>query len=359
MAHVHSYARATTVTNIRRAHRLPEGSVPRVLVGQTVKTADTLAVAEVAREHRIIDLVEVLNVKAQRLARCLVKQAGDEVAEGEALAVKRGFLGLRRKRVLSPLDGWVVRIDGGQMLLEGERTRLEVQATAPGRVVEVEPGERVVIETTGGLLQLAWGRGGLAWGTLKVMDDEPKLVTEPARFNIDHRGAIVAIGSPLTEEFLRGAVDIRVKGIVAASARASLLPLLEKVDFPVGLTQGFGHLPMSARILRMLATYNGREIVLDTPGGRLDWRDKRPEVIIPLAQQQPVPAEEHLSALAYNVDQKVRILQAPYLGEIGTIAALPEGPRQLASGLWASGAIVETPSGESIFVPFANLEYLG
>jgi len=61
----------------------------------------------------------------------------------------------------------------------------------------------------------------------------------------------------------------------------------------------------------------------------------------------------------FNIGQKVRILQNPYWGEIGTLTALPPGQYATHAGLWSPGAEVQTPDGQKIFVPFANLENLG
>lgn len=360
MAAIYASARVTTVASIRRHYKLTRGFVPKVIIGQTVHPAETLAVALVALDHRILNLAEMLGVSPQRVAAYLTKREGDLVEQGEVLATRRVLLGLRRRRVLSPIDGRVLRVENGQMLLEGPRTRIEVQATVPGKVVDLEAGEFVLVETTGAAIQVAWGSGGLAWGTLKVLDTMPSTSTDPSRFTIDHRGAVVAIGSPLTAEFLRGAVDIRVRGLIASSAHASLLPLLTNVDFPIALTQGFGVLPMSERILALLNTYNGREVALDM-GGDNDWREQRPEIIIPLASQAQQKATPDLSRgeLRIAVGQKVRVLQPPYLGEIGTVTGLPDAPQRVESGLWVHGAEVQMPSSEVLFVPFANLEYLG
>ncbi len=359
MSTVYATARVTTIANIRREHRLPRGSVPRVLIGQTVKATDPLAVVEIAAEHRIINLAERLRLNPQRIDPYLVKRTGDPVEEGDILATRRGFLGLRKLRVLSPMAGQVIQVENGQMLLEGPRVRSEVLASIPGKVVALEPEEYVIIETPGAAIRMAWGHGPFTWGTLKVLDEQPSLTAEVDRFSIDHRGAIVAIGSPLTADFLKAAADIRVKGLIAASMHASLVSQLADIDFPVMLTQGFGHLPMSERVLNLINTYNGREIALDT-GMVGDWRERRPEIIIPLtSQQQASLPEEGASDIKIVTGQRVRILQPPYLGEIGTVVAISEDPRQLESGLWASGITVEMPSGARVFVPFANFEYLG
>jgi hypothetical protein len=213
---------------------------------------------------------------------------------------------------------------------------------------------------------VAWGTGGLVWGTIKVMDTIPSFNTDLARFNIDHRGAIIAIGSPLTEQFLKEAIEIRVKGIIASSMHSSLAPAAEKAGFPIAITQGFGQIPMSERILGMLNQYNGRELSMDMGQSYVvrDSRENRPEIIIPVSGG-PVKSEERkpddrIEQHALTVGERVRILQNPYMGEIGTVTEIPQGPRQIESGLWLPGALIEVAaSNKPIFVPFANLQQLG
>jgi hypothetical protein len=316
---------------------------------------DVVAYIEMPGEFRQVKLAEMLGTDAKHAQAYLRRREGEAVTRGEVLAERRRFLG--RARILSPIDGVVSRIVGGLVLIEGPRRVEEIFASVPGKVVSIEPGRQIVIETTAAVIQIAWGRGGLAWGTLRVMDTSPGLETRADRFTIDHRGAIIAIGSPLTKEFLEGAVDIRPKGLIAASMRSSLIPLVEKVAFPVGIVQGFGDLPVSERVLNLLNTYNGREIAMDM-GAASDWRDMRPEIIIPVTGQN-APEDRGDERQDLKVGHKVRILQKPYLGEIGTVTAIRADMAQLDSGLWSAGAMVQAPGNETFFVPFANLELLG
>jgi biotin carboxyl carrier protein len=332
--------------------------MPRVSLSQPVKALDVVASAETPGIFRVVKLDKHLRTDLKHAESCMIKREGDMVRKGEVLAIRSISLGMRRLRVTSPIDGQIARITNGQVIIEGDRKLQEIYASVPGRVVAIEVGEHVTVETNAALIQIAWGYGGLAWGTLKVMDTAPGLTTDAKRFNIDHRGAIAVIGSPITEEFLKAAIDVRVKGLIASSMRSSLLPLLSKVEFPVGLTQGFGELPMSERILGLLNTYNGREVSLDMSMSA-DWRDMRPEIIIPISSGQTAADDRNPDRYEFKTGQKARILQPPYLGEIGTVTALPAEMRQLESGLWMPGAQVQVSSGDTVFVPFANLEYLG
>jgi hypothetical protein len=363
----YSEAHVTPVTTIKRTQRLPHGSGSKVAVGQMVKAMDVLAVSETPDERKLIDVAKVFKVDPEQVDKYLKKHAGDVLHAGDVIAERRSFLGLRKKRISTPVDGRIAWAGDGKVLVEGGTKRIEVLAAAPGRILTIEPGEYIVIETHGAVIEVAWGNGGLVWATLKVMDTMPSFNTDAGRFNIDHRASIVAIASPLTEQFLKEAEEIRVKGIIASSMHASLIPLVKKIDFPVAITQGFGQHPMSERILSMLNTHNGREIAMDMGQGvtNRDSRENRPEIIIPVAggvaagpagSQSTERAEQH----TLRPGERVRILQNPYMGEIGTVTEIPQGPRKLESGLWLAGAMVEVGSAtRPVFVPFANLQQLG
>lgn len=349
---VHGFFRAKLATNIRRIHRLPPGTMPTVDVGQTVTTTDTLGVAEVAWQHVIVDVVQSLGLRPGRRGKLLV-QEGEHFEAGEVLAERPRLFG--KRRLEAPFSGRVRDAFDGKLLLEADPQRVEVLATVPGRVVEAVPEHHVVVETTAAILGLAWASGKLAWGTLNVMDRAPGLDTPTDRFNIDHRGVIIAIGSPLTEAFLKAAVEIRVKGLIAPSMDVSLLPRVAELEFPVALTQGFGRLPMGQGVLGWLQQFDRREIILDT-AQTADSRGRRPEIIIPL---DPTTTKTQPTEMALGVGQQVRILQEPHRGEIGTIRAVPANPRRLSSGLIAYGMMVETAAGSTIFVPYANMQHLG
>jgi hypothetical protein len=349
----------TSAVKLRRRHALPEGSMPRVGTNEGVKATDTLAVVEVPRQHRVVDVWEALEVEPDRVAPFLKIGTDDEVSKGDVIAVRRSAFGLQRRRAVSPIDGRIVKVDRGRVFIEGERDRVEVEACAPGRIVDADPTAYVVVESTGAVCQLVWGTGEVVWATLKVMDPAAPDENIAARFNIDHRGAVVATPEPLGEAFLRGASEIGVRGIVAPSLSSALLSAVARAEIPIGLTQGFGDMPMSTRVLAFLRSYNGREMAFNF-GARPDSRRMRPEIIIPLTPQEQQAREVKTPDRRpiYAAGQQVRVLQPPYRGLLGTIGALPDSPHRLASGLWAPGAVVDLETGETAFVPFANLEYL-
>jgi hypothetical protein len=357
MVFVRSYSHVDQMTTVRRVRSLPRPGNVLVRAGQRVDAMDVVARAEVPREHHLIDLAKALKTTPDQVGEYILKKPDETIEQGEPLAERSGLMGLRRYRVLSPVEGRVVTIGDGQILVEGNPEIIEVRASVPGVVASVTPDRDVVVEVTGALIQIAWGTGGLAYGVLKVIEPDQSGRADPERFNIDHRGAIVAVSAPLDEHFLRAAVEARVRAIVGGSMHARLVPVAEKIGYPVGITQGFGDMPMSQAVTDLLRANNGRDATLDAATSE-GWRVVRPEIIIPLpAPSTPPPLRVPGELLGAGA--RVRIVRAPHMGTIGQVKDLPARPRQLDSGLRARGAEVELPSGEVVFVPFANLEHLG
>ncbi len=357
MTMAYAYGRLTPRALIRHVVVLPRGARPLVEPGQQVRAMEPVATAQIRGEHHILNIGKLLRLPPQRAEASLQKLQGDFVEQGELLARRRRFL-RKPLEVHSPISGQVLQADSGMILLEGASVTRDVHTPIPGRVTHVQPGVYVVVETVGVQIELAWGWGGLGWGPLRTIGEKPELELKGSgHFTIDHRGAIVAISAPLTEALLAEAMEIRVKGLIAASATASLLPAIREVDFPVALTRGFGTMPMNVTILAMLRANTGRQAALDA-GRSGDWRRNRPEIIIPLEAEERSRATLPAESPVFAEGQQVRVLQHPHMGAIGTIRSIPDQPRRLDSGLWAAGAMVQVSSDETIFVPFLNLEYL-
>ena len=354
-----SFGQLTSSEQVRRRQPMKRGLVPTVGVGERVHAQEVVAAADIPEEHHLLDLAALLNVPGPQAEEFVSKRVGDLVQEDEVIAMRSGFLGIGRRKVTAPVEGRIAWIGKGKVLLEGRDKREEVNAAAPGRVKAIEPDEFIILEMVAAAADLAWGTEGAAWGTLKVMDDTPSTETPTGRFNVDHRGAIVAVGSPITSEILQEAIEIRVKALIGASMTAGLLQVAEAAEFPVALSKGFGTFAMEATLLDILNHHNGREVAVDVPPPS-EWRESPPQIMIPimnasLGVQSVDPQEKEIGL---EVGMRVRVLQEPYFGEIATVHGFPESARQLPGGLWMHGAMVALANSEKLFVPFANLQQL-
>jgi hypothetical protein len=80
-------------------------------------------------------------------------------------------------------------------------------------------------------------------------------------------------------------------------------------------------------------------------------------LLIPLRAEEERPPEESqpqpLKKGAY-----VRVVRAPYLGAMGTVADLPSAPQTVESGARLQVAVVDLEGEGSVAVPLSNLELI-
>jgi hypothetical protein len=276
------------------------------------------------------------------------------VQANEVLAVPGGILGRLRGGVRSPVDGEIIEIRDGLILIESVGTTFELSAHLKGQVSNVMPNRGVVISAAGTLIQGVWGSGGEAEGVLKVLVDNPQRPLRARSIDVSCHGTIVVGGRILDEKSLEQAVEAKVRGIIVGSVGAELREYVESLPFPVLITEGFGTLSMSEPVFSLLHANVGREAMLNAET-RTRWGGSRPEVLIPLRAEDTMPSET-AGPQPLEVGDHVRLLRAPYEGVLGTITDLPELPRTIETGARLPVAEVELEDGDSVMIPLVNLE---
>jgi len=350
----HSYTLTGDELTVTRSHRVPRGGVARVSSRQLVRQGDSIAFSELPERYKLLDISDIFGVPPAEAEYVISKADGDLIERGELLGERKAFFGLDRRRVVAPFDGKILRKTQGKLLLAGISVRQEVLSPAPGYVVDVEPYDYVMIETDCGLVQLIWATGTLTWGSIRVVDRIPAPGTEADFFSMGFEEAIVIIKEPLTEIFLRGVVKSEIRAIVAPSARASLIPFMRKLPITIGLTEGFGSVEMNEEAAAVFRRYDGQRAAFDSA----DSRNTRPEIIIPIQTENQTANESGYEPVILP-GSRVRILQNPDWGKVGTVTELAEQPDALKSGLRLPGAYVKIPAGKTVFVPFANMQQVG
>ncbi|NLE76953.1 MAG: hypothetical protein GX605_09405, partial [Chloroflexi bacterium] len=283
----------------------------------------------------------------------LVKQVGDEVSAGEAVATRRGWLGLSRRHCRAPQAGRLWQVMGRRVLLEGEPQVLEMHAYLRGRVAGVVGNLGVVVECPAAWVEGAWGCGGEDYGVLKpVCGPQDSLLAEAV--DISCHGSVVVCGLVDDDKAVVQLAKNQARGIIAGSVDVRVLPVLAECGLPVVATEGLGHAPMPQFIYELLESHKGAEVsLLGVQPGPGDGA--RPEVVIPLSQ---APAEAPAPPSGVELGARVRLLREPYRGRIGVITALPQHPQPVEVGR-RRGARVDMEGGETAFVPWNNLELIG
>ncbi|HEY6074109.1 MAG TPA: hypothetical protein VIV15_12155, partial [Anaerolineales bacterium] len=315
------------LATVIRERVLPVKGTVSARLGQKVSPADIVAEAVWAREHIFLDIARTFNLppdQADRLIRC---KAGDKLAAGAIIAKGQGLV---PKIVKAPREGRVVAAGGGQVLLESGESRLELRAGISGNITQILPERGVVIQTTGALIQGAWGNGRVDTGVMINLADKPDSVLLASRLDVSMRGSILIVGEVHDGDALLAAADLPVRGLIAGSLYPSLIPVAREVRYPIVLTDGFGILPMNAAAYRLITTNAKREATLNAEAFDR-YSGAKPEIIIPLPTSTP-PAVPH-DVESFAAGQTVRLRRQPAAGQIATLMGLHDGIVTLPSGL--------------------------
>ena len=358
MAYIPATSHVTLLATLRRERLLPLAGEVVVETRQRLEASDVVARTFLAEHHKLVDIARKLGVPADKADGALLKQDGDTVKAGEAIARRKVFFGLLPRTARSPVEGRLVAAAGGKALVAASAQPFELHAGVPGTVVTILQGRGVVIETTGALVEGVWGNGREAFAPLRLAGDEPGTALAAAQVDMSMRGSLLMVGSLADAAALKRLSEVHVRGLVVGTLPAALLAQAQQLSFPVLVVEGFGQGGFSEPVLALLSSSAGRDAWLHAvPRDR--FLGRRPELIIPLASPAtPPPAVADGEFLA--VGKRVRVLRGPEAGRVGTVAALGERPVPLPSGLRARMASVAFPAsgGPAIRVPYANLELL-
>jgi hypothetical protein len=370
----HAYTPGLRVTEravVRRERRLPLKGQVLVRAGDAVGPQDVVARTELPGNVQTLNLAARLGVDPVRAPETLTRPVGSDVRSGEVVARAKSFLGIGWRTVTAPSDGFIESVSPvtGQLALREPPLPVEVQAYLRGVVAEVLPGEGVIVEAHGALLQGIFGVGGETWGAIAVAVDGPEAELTPARLRPEHRGHVVLAGAHVTYETLMRARELGVAAVVAGGLDdLDLRRLLgrdlgvaitgsEDLGLTLVLTEGFGRLRMAERAWKLLAARAGR---LASVNGATQIRAGvlRPEVLIPEAQAGTAPDEDGLGA-GLALGSTVRVIRAPYFGRVGTIVDLPAELGRLETESLVRVLTLEFPEdGTRVLIPRANVEII-
>jgi hypothetical protein len=338
------------LTQIHRERTLPRPGRILVRVGQKVGAADVIAQTEIPSGHLVLDIRRGLNLSQAGAAEdCIIRHPGDRLQKGDVIAESGGLIS---RIIRAPMDGELISIHAGQVLLRTNTSAMEVRAGVSGTVIEILQDRGAVIEANGALIQAVWGNGKVDSGLLAQpahpMDD-PLL---PRHLDVSMRGAVVFAGHCASAETLQTAAEIPLRGLILASIPASLIPAAASQNYPIVVVEGFGNLAMNEAARRILAGNEKQETSVNA-----EFRPKtgiRPEVLIGLQ-----PAGRSAPDEAYFAPGKaVRIQGTPYTGKTGVFVQLRQGRYTLPNGLRVFAADVQLENDTRVTVPLVNLEVI-
>jgi hypothetical protein len=333
--------------------------------GQRVEPLQVIARAELTRRYRVIDVARQLAQSRVDMSEVLLKTEGSSVEANEPIATSQGGLPFLRRVARAPAAGQIAAIGPGWVLLETERTIIELQAFVNGVVSKIIPNRGAVIEASGAIITASCGVGGEAYGPLKRLVNGPFEALQAEAIDESLKKCILLGGRSLDEEVLRTAEAAQVRGIIVGSIDAALIRLDPTPKVRVVATEGFGDVPMSPYTFGILGTLAGNEVSIrgNTPtlfpasGG---GDNEAPPIILATSSRASsrttgATSADEQAGPAVEVGSRVRVTRGRLLGASGTIDSIPSEPQATESGVVAPGAQVMIDDALH-YVPWANLE---
>jgi len=356
-------------TTVDKERRLPLKGEVLVEAGKTVAPDDIVARTHLPGNVQMVNIANLLNIDAQDIAEVMLVKIGSKIKEGELLAETKGLFGFFKSSAASPVDSVLESISDvtGQVVLREAPIPVEIDAYMNGKVASVLEEEGVVVTANAVFIQGIFGMGGENRGELRVLVDNREDELTPEMIPGDVKGAVIVGGSFISLEAYKKAISVGAAAVVAGGFNYH--DLKDVLGYTLGvaitgsenlgtsliLTEGFGQIPMGNRCFELLQQHNGK---FTSVNGSTQIRAGviRPEIVIPLTADDSKESRSDKDITSgISAGSLVRVIRAPYFGDIGTVVSLPSELQQMESESMVRVAEVEI-KGETLVIPRANLE---
>jgi len=373
MAHVYTPGlKVTEKTLVRKERRLPLKGEVLVQKNQTVNGEVIVARTLLPGNVSTVNVAGLLGVPAEDLNMMMTKKVGDNVKKDEPIALSKGFFGIFKSVVKSPINGSIESVSEitGQVILREAPKPVQVSAYINGMVTEIFPDEGVLIETEASLIQGIFGIGGETRGVIKVVTKSSNDPLTADDITEDCKDKIVVGGSIVDEPALKKARAVGAKGVVVGGIEDSTLQKFlgydigiaitghEKCGISVMVTEGFGKMRMAEHTFKLINTLVGK---MASMNGSTQIRAGviRPELIVPYDHKKDKkvePTKKIEGGLV--IGSLVRIIREPNFGMIGKVTNLPVELRNIETESKVRILEVELENGTRVGLPRANVEII-
>ena len=369
-----AYSPGLTVTDsivLKKDRILPLKGKVLVKKGDKVKAEDIVAETLLPGKVVPFNLANKLSIPPELVNEYVKIKEGDTLKKGQLLAQTKGFFGLFKTSVKSPLDGEVENISKitGQLLLREPRIPVNIKAFIDGVVVDVIEEEGVVIENKSAYIQGIFGIGGETTGILKVLVSTPEEIADENKIDESCKDKLIVTGSMASYALIKKAIKIGAKAIITGGIDDKDLKKLlgydigvaitghEDIGLTIVVTEGFGKIKIAKKTLELLKRFDGHKASLH---GITQIRAgvMRPEIIIPIEFKEEELEVPEAKMASLEIGTTIRVIRQPNFGQIGKVTSLPEELTPVESETMARILEAELESGEKVMIPRANVEVI-
>ena len=369
-----AYSPGLTVTDsivLRKERILPLKGKVLVKKGDKVKADDF--VAETLLPGKVIpfNLANKLGVDPKFMTDYIKIKEGDHLTKGTILAETKGFFGLFKSTVKSPIEGEVESISSltGQLLLREPRIPVQVKAFVDAVVVEVIEEEGVILENKSAYVQGIFGLAGETNGEIKVIVSSNEEVVDAKNIDESCKDKVIVCGAMIPLNVIRKAQQVGVAGIISGGIDDQDLKELlgydigvaitghEEIGLTIVVTEGFGTIKMAKKTFDLMKQFEGKQASIH---GFTQIRAgvMRPEIIIPLEFDEEELHAEEAKMAELLIGTTIRVIRQPNFGLIGKVTGLPEQLTKVESETMVRILEAELENGENVTLPRANVEVI-
>jgi len=326
---------------------------PSVKVGDQVEAESVIAHCEVSAGQRLVKVAHVLGVSRKSVKKHLLRSIGDRIYQGEIIARKKGFFGVGKRELRSPVDGVITDLDqNGDIIVKFLPMPLRLVAGASGLVTSLRD-DSITVRSFGTEIKGASGLGKSREGVLKLIA-KPNEFVIPQKIDASCQGKILVGGSYLDRASIEKALTIGVKGIVVGGIDYRdfvSLGINSDVGITVVITEGFGNVTMGKDIYEAFNKLNDKFAFING----LERTILVPESKKIISSTNPLKQELWREL---KVGDVVRYFRPDAEELVGIVEEISENELELESGLTAILATIKFLSGTKIKAPVANLEII-
>lgn len=347
-----SSTRVSSYTSIRRARLLPNLGQVFVRVGQDVNPVQVIAQSLPRGGYHTVRADEILNVQSDEIHEYLLVEPGASLRKGMPILRKPGKLG-RSKVFESPINGVLVDIQNGTLIMQSSQETNDLRAMIQGRISSVVAARGAVIETRGALVQAVWDSGKEGYGKLRTVVRSAKEPLNADKVSGEVRGSVLISGWISSPDDLYRLENSGVRGVISGSMPSKICMAASTFSFPIFLTDGVGEQAMSEPIFQILQRADGKSVSMLTEQGGAKGQSS--EIIITSASTQ---AESPFRVRPVENGDLVRVFRCDGSNLMGRVLSATSRPKYTSIGLFTPGAEIEFGSGNKEFIPYTNIDLI-
>ncbi len=358
-------------TTVKKIRQLPLKGKVHLEAGSQVEPDTVVASTHIPGNVQMVNVAQLLNIEPDTVSESLLVKIDEPIAKGQTIAENKGFFGLFKGSVKSPIDGTLANVSDvtGQVILSEPPVPIEVDGYTSGKVVEVIPEEGLVVETGGAFIQGILGIGGENRGEIAIPVSGPNAELTEEMIKPEHAGKILIGGSFISLKAYKKAQQTGVSAVVIGGFNYTDLSKIlgyplgvaitgsEELETSLIITEGFGRISMADRTFKLLQSHAG-DFAAVNGATQIRAGVIRPEVLVPSDIGESDTSEFDDSSLAITAGSVVRIIRAPRFGDVGVVEDLPAPLTKMESETMVRVATIKFQDGEVKTIPRANLEII-